>query len=248
MSPVVLGAILVVLGVARAVIWVAPTTVPNEKQRSVIKEYLDAFIIAGVVALVLMHFVVRTFWIPSGSMEPTLDIHDVLLANEIQYRFQDPKDEQIAVFEPPAELGTSDFIKRVMAAPGDNGRIHKGSVYRNGKFVNETYIPSSHRPDYELEIKNYNIYTGESPANMQPLDPSSANIPPREMWQAPDRIPQGFYFMMVDNRNNSEDSHLLGFAQLHGTFAAGSIKGHKAGFTGHAFVLFWPLNRIRVLK
>src|ERR1700736_4908527 len=74
MSPVVLGAILVVLGVARAVIWVAPTTVPSEKQRNIIKEYLDAFIIAGVVALVLMHFVIRTFWIPSGSMEPHLAI------------------------------------------------------------------------------------------------------------------------------------------------------------------------------
>jgi signal peptidase I len=229
MSPIVLFAILVVLGVARAVIWVAPTTVPNEKQRSVVKEYLDAFIIAGVVALVLMHFVVRTFWIPSGSMEPTLDIHDVLLANEIQYRFQDPKDEQIAVFEPPADLGTTDFIKRVMAAPGDNIRIHNGSVYRNGKLVNEPYIPSSHRPDYELEIKNYDIVV-----DGVPLDPSRAIIPPRSAWQTPDRIPKGYYLMLGDNRNDSNDGHLWGLLP-------------RDHFVGHAFLVFWPITHFKIL-
>jgi len=229
MSPVVLGAILVVLGVARAVIWVAPTTVPSEKQRNVIKEYLDAFIIAGVVALVLMHFVVRTFWIPSGSMEPTLDIHDVLLANEIQYRFQDPKDEQIAVFEPPPELGTTDFIKRVIAAPGDNIRIHNGSVYRNGRLVNEPYIPASHRPDYELEIKNYDIVV-----DGVPLDPSRAIVPPRPAWQAPDRIPIGFYLMLGDNRNDSNDGHLWGLLP-------------RDHFVGHAFLVFWPVTHFKLL-
>ena len=53
----------------------------------VVKEYLDAFIVAGLVALFLITFVVRTFFIPSGSMEPTLQIHDVLLVNEFEYRF-----------------------------------------------------------------------------------------------------------------------------------------------------------------
>ena len=191
------------------------------------------------MALFLITFVVRTFYIPSGSMEPTLQIHDVLLVNEFEYRFHQPQHSDIVVFPPPIE-STNDFIKRLIGAPGDTFRIHKGIVYRNGQAVDEPYIKE--KPMYELEIKNYGIYV-----DGEPLSPDMANVPPKSMWQAPDRIPEGFYFMMGDNRNNSDDSHMWGFAQLHGTFAAGALKGHKAGFTGHAFLLFWPLNRVHVL-
>jgi signal peptidase I len=230
MSPYVLGAVLGILIVARIVVWIAPAAVPNEKSRGVVREYLDAFIIAGVVALVLMHFVVRTFWIPSGSMEPTLAINDVLLANEIQYRFGAPQDGQIAVFKPPAQvpdLGDTDFIKRVIAAPGDTLRIHDGVVYRNGVKVNEPYLKQS--PDYELTLANYDLVVDGIP-----LDPSRAVVPPKSAWQAPDRVPDGYYVMLGDNRNNSDDSHLWGFLQ-------------RDQFVGHAFFVFWPLTRARVL-
>jgi signal peptidase I len=229
MSPVVLLAILGILAVARIILWLAPVTVPDEKARNVVREYLDAFIIAGAVALVLMHFVVRTFWIPSGSMLPTLSIHDVLLANEIQYRFENPKDSQIAVFEPPAELGTTDFIKRVMASPGDTFRIHNGIVYRNGQRLAEPYIPDSQRPDYELEIKDYQIIV-----DGVPLDSSRAILPPRSKWQAPNKIPKGYYLMLGDNRNDSDDGHLWGFLP-------------RDHFVGHAFFVFWPPRHVKVL-
>lgn len=226
----VLGAILGILAVARVVIWVAPVTVPNDKQRGIIREYLDAFIIAGVVALLLMHFVVRTFWIPSGSMLPTLKIHDVLLANEIQYRLADPEDGQIAVFEPPPALGTTDFIKRVMAAPGDRFRVHNGQVYRNGVALREPYIAA--RPDYELEIKDYQIVV-----DGVPLDGAAgrAVVPPRSEWQAPDRVPRGYYLMLGDNRNDSDDGHLWGLLR-------------RDQFVGHAFFVFWPFSHAKLLR
>jgi signal peptidase I len=230
MTPTILIAVLAVLALARLILWVAPTAVADDKSRAVIREYVDAFLIAGVVALLLMHYVVRTFYIPSGSMEPTLKINDVLLASEIEYRFADPKDEQIAVFVPPPDLGTTDFIKRVMGVPGDSIRIHNGVVIRNGKPVAEPYLPAANHPNYELEIKDYDIWVDGIP-----LDPSRAQIPPRNQWQAPDRIPRGWYFMMGDNRNNSDDGHLWGFLR-------------RDQFVGHAFFVFWPLNDARGLR
>ena len=230
MSPYVLGAVLGILVVARIIIWFAPAAVPDDKQRGVVREYLDAFIIAGAVALVLMHYVVRTFWIPSGSMEPTLAINDVLLANEIQYRVGAPQDGQIAVFKPPSqvpELGDTDFIKRVIAGPGDTLKIHDGSVYRNGVKLSEPYLKQA--PDYELSLQNYDLVIDGIP-----LDPSRAVVPPKSEWQAPDRVPNGYYIMLGDNRNNSDDSHLWGFLQ-------------RDQFVGHAFFVFWPLTRTRLL-
>ena len=231
MSPYVLGAVLGILVVARIVLWVAPAAVPDDKHRGVVREYLDAFIIAGAVALILMHFVVRTFWIPSGSMEPTLDINDVLLANEIQYRFGAPHDDQIAVFKPPPqvpELGDTDFIKRVIASPGDTLRIHDGVVYRNGVALSEPYLKQ--QPDYELTLENDDLVVDGIP-----LDPSRAVVPPKADWQAPDRVPDGYYVVLGDNRNNSDDSHLWGFLQ-------------RDQFVGHAFFVFWPLTRAKLLR
>ena len=228
MSPKVLLIIIGVLALARIVLWVAPAAAPSTKQRAVLREYLDAFVIAGIVALVLMQYVVRTFYIPSGSMEPTLDINHVLLANEIQYRVGDPQDGQIAVFEPPPELGTTDFIKRVMAVPGDQLHIRGGVVYRNGRAVPEPYV--AHKADYDLEIKNYSIFV-----NGAPLDADRAIVPQRSAWQAPDRVPNGYYLMLGDNRTDSDDGHIWGFLK-------------RDQFVGHAFVVFWPPKHIRALR
>ena len=229
MTPSTLIIIIAVLAVARVVIGVRPATVPDVRQRNVIREYLDAFIVAGIVALILMQFVVRTFWIPSGSMEPTLDINDVLLANEIQYRVSNPKAGQIAVFAPPPQLGTTDFIKRVMAAPGDTFRVKNGEVYRNGVKLDEPYLPAGQRPNYELEIKNYGVWV-----DGMPLDSGRAQVPPKSAWQAPDRVPNGYYIMLGDNRNDSDDSHLWGFLR-------------RDQFVGHAFFVFWPPKHIGAL-
>jgi signal peptidase I len=256
-TPLELFALICTLAVARVIVSLRPSPVPpaaavpangpdgtalaaSPPASVVAKEYLDAFIVAGLVALFLITFVVRTFFIPSGSMIPTLQIHDVLLVNEFEYRISKPHDGDIVVFTPPIP-SSNDFIKRLIGSPGETLRIHAGIVYRDGKPLAEPYI--AEKPAYELEIKNYGIYVDGTQ-----LDPTQANIPPREDWQAPDRIPAGCYFMMGDNRNDSEDSHIWGFAQTSGSFIAGQLAGQKAGFTGHAFLLFWPPNRIGILR
>ncbi len=217
---------------------------PTPSARTVIREYLDAFIVAGLVALFLITFVVRTFFIPSGSMEPTLQVHDVLLVNEFEYRLRKPSHGDIIVFV-PGMPSPNDFIKRLIGAPGDTLKIENGTVIRNGQPLDEPYIKD--KPNYRLEIKDYGIWT-DAEGVFKPLDPTQANIPPKSAWQAPDKIPDGYYFMMGDNRNNSEDSHIWGFAQADGTFLAGPLKGQKASFTGHAFLIFWPLDRLHILQ
>ena len=249
MTPLELLGLIAVFAIVRVAISIRPDPVAvadgtpgvinPPSTRTVVREYLDAFIVAGLVALFLITFVIRTFYIPSGSMEPTLQIHDVLLVNEFEYRFTKPHEGDIVVFPPPLE-STNDFIKRTIGLPGDTLRVHAGVVYRNNVAMVEPYIAD--KPNYELQIRDYGIYV-----DGVKLDPIMANVPPRAKWSAPDRIPDGCYIMFGDNRNNSEDSHIWGFAQTGGTFASGPRSGEKAGFTGHAFVTFWPLNRIRIL-
>ncbi len=235
-----------VFAVARGVFSLKPVAAgPSGHAALVVREYLDAFIVAGLVALFLITFVLRTFYIPSASMVPTLQQRDVLLVNEFAYRFGEPHRGDIVVFRPPI-ASTDNFIKRVIAIPGDTLRVHNGKVYVNGKALREPYIAQP--PQYDLIVKNYDVYV-DSGDGFEPLSRTSANIPPRSRWQAPDRVPNGFYFVMGDNRNDSDDSHVWGFAQLHGHFAGGPLAkaATTAQFTGRAFLLLWPFNRLRIL-
>ena len=161
-------------------------------------------------------------------MIPTLQVHDVLLVDELSYRLHAPASGEVAVFMPPVESGGNEFIKRVIGVPGDTLSIKDGIVYRNGVALAEPY--ENEPPNYELEIKNYGIYV-----NGVALDPRRANVPPKSRWSAPNRIPAGYYFMLGDNRNYSDDSHVWGFAT-------------RASFFGHAFLNFWPLNRFSILR
>jgi len=105
-------------------------------------EYLDSFIVAGVTALFLISFVVQSFYIPSGSMEPTLQIRDYILVNKFIFRFREPRRGDIVVFHPPprASADNKDFIKRVIAVEGDTLAIRDGVVYLNRKPLHEPYL------------------------------------------------------------------------------------------------------------
>jgi len=240
MSPLVLFGIVVFLLIARLVVSLRPALVPSDTTRATAREYLDAFIVAGAVALLIVTFLGRPYFIPSASMEPTLQIHDVLLVDKLEYRFRKPADGDIVVFPPPLE-SPDDFIKRIIGRPGDSISVEGGVVKRNGVALNEPYIAD--KPNYTLEIKNYQVVVDGTP-----LDPTLANIPPKARWTAPDRIPPHCYLMMGDNRNDSEDSHVWGFAQDSGRFYAGERKGQDAGLTGRAVLLIWPFTRIRLLR
>lgn len=244
MTPTELLAIVAAIAIARIVLSLRPVVAGTEgRSTAIAREFLDPFIVAGVAAWVLITFVARTYYIPSGSMLPTLQIHDVLLVDKFEYRFHRPNEGDIVVFPPPIPT-PDDFIKRVIGRPGDTLTITTGNVYVNGTALKEPYVKD--RPVYELAVRNYGIYVSYG-AGWQRLDPASANIPPKSMWTAPDRIPPHCYLMLGDNRNDSEDSHIWGFAQDGGKFTTGPRKEDTGGFTGRAFLIFWPPSQARVL-
>jgi signal peptidase I len=245
MTPQELLIIVAVIALVRIVLSLRPVVAGSSGRSSAVaKEFLDPFIIAGLAAWVLITFVARTYYIPTASMVPTLQIHDVLLVDKFEYRFHTPNRGDIVVFPPPVPT-TDDFIKRVIGRPGDRLEVRSGRVYVNGAALSEPYI--AEKPQYDLQIRDYGIFVREIGGDWERLDSSSANVPPKSQWTAPDRIPANCFMMFGDNRNDSEDSHIWGFAQLTGRFATGARAGDRAGFTGRAFLIFWPFSQARIL-
>jgi len=144
-----LAILILILGVGRITTFIFPKLGRKKlKARRTILEYVDSIIIAGVAALFIIHFLVRTFYIPSGSMIPTLKIKDYILVNEFIYRLKKPTYGDIVVFKPPPEANAEgkDFIKRVMALEGDTISVRGGKVYINGMPKDEPYV--KYEPDY----------------------------------------------------------------------------------------------------
>ena len=148
--------------------------------------------VAVLVAVVLRTFVVQTFYIPSGSMEPTLQIGDRIIVNKLSYDLHGVDRGDIVVFNrPPAEdcggPPVNDLVKRVIGLPGDVMSESGGYVYVNGQRLDETWLPATEQGR-----------TGPGPAG------TSSDL------SHPYRVPANEYFVMGDNRENSCDSRFWG--------------------------------------
>ncbi len=105
------------------------------------RETIETVFWALVLALILRTFVIQAFWIPSGSMIPTLEVGDRVLVLKFWYAMPkvEPKRGQIAVFKYPVDP-RRDFVKRIIGLPGDKVEIRNGTVYVNDKEVFEPYV------------------------------------------------------------------------------------------------------------
>lgn len=174
----------------------------------VLREWVEALLFALILALFIRSFVVQAFKIPSGSMLQTLQIGDHLLVNKFIYGIKvpftdwtlvpmsDPEFGDIIVFEYPKDP-SKDFIKRCIGLPGDTIEVRDNQVIRNGEPVDEPYVSGL---------------------------PGSGGFMARDF--GPVAVPEGKYFMLGDNRNNSQDSRFWGFVD-------------RQAMVGKAWRIYW---------
>ncbi len=157
------------------------------------REYGEALFVALILALVIRTFVVQAFKIPSESMVKTLLVGDHLLASKFSYGIKipfthsyiykgsDPVKGDIIIFEYPNDPSV-DYIKRIIGTPGDTIEVRNKQLFRNGEPVKESYIRFT------------------EPDRIQPVRDNFGPI----------TVPEGKYFVMGDNRDNSMDSRFWG--------------------------------------
>lgn len=167
------------------------------KTKSKVRQYGESLIIAVVIALSVKSLVFAAYTIPSSSMEPTLLVGDYLIANRLSYVMKvpftdmvlftlgEPKRGDIVIFRYPKDR-SKDFVKRVMAKPGDIVEIKDKVVHVNGQRA--------------ADAAAYFVDSRVIPGNASPRD----NF-------GPITVPKDSYFVMGDNRDNSSDSRFWGF-------------------------------------
>ncbi|MGN0940803.1 MAG: signal peptidase I [Selenomonadaceae bacterium] len=114
-----------------------------------IKDWVVSIVVAVVLAFFIRYFIVELYLVDGPSMRPTLQSAERLVVNKFIYRFRAPERGEILVFKYPRDP-SRDFIKRVIAIPGDTIEIKNGNVFVNGKLLNEPYILSKTRGNYPL--------------------------------------------------------------------------------------------------
>jgi signal peptidase I len=172
----------------------------DSPKRSRFRENVEAILIAVIIALFIRTFVVQAFKIPSGSMKPTLQVGDHILVNKFIYGvkipylstvvlpFKDPQRGDIVVFKFPVDP-RKDFIKRVIALPGDVVEIRDKTIFINARRVNH----------------DFGVFS----------DPRTiaGNLKPRDNL-GPITVPKDALFVMGDNRDESFDSRFWGFVPI----------------------------------
>jgi signal peptidase I len=184
-------------------------------QKSTVREYFESIVIAVILALFVRTWVVQAFKIPTGSMENNLLIGDHLLVNKFVFGptaspvertllpVRDIRRGDIVVFKYPDEP-ERDFVKRVIGLPGDTLELRAKKVYINGQAVEEPYVHFIEGVSSLQEVTSFDV---------------------RERY-GPVHVPEGQYFVMGDNRDNSQDSRYWGF-----------LPGHYV--KGKALMIYW---------
>ena len=217
------------------------------KKKSQLREYTEAILVALLAAMILRTFVVQAFRIPTGSMKDTLLVGDFLLVNKFIYgartpdsipftkiqlpylrlpAFKEPQPGEIVVFKYPKDP-TLDYIKRCIAVGGQTVEIRNGDVFIDGKPEGKK---EQIRRAYDPEEGHYVLYyriTRDDGKSYVIRHYADHNLE-EENW-GPLKVPEGYLFMMGDNRDNSSDSRYWGFLP-------------RENVIGKALIIYWSWN------
>lgn len=177
-----------------------------------------------LLAFGIRSFVAEARFIPSGSMEPTLQIHDRLIIDKVTYQFNSPQRGDIIVFHPPQTLRQQadqqgdalqmdTIIKRVIGIPGDRLELKDGAVYRNQVKIQEQYV--AHKAKTSVQV----------------CPPSLS----QSFLALPQVVPANHYLVLGDNRLNSYDGRCWGLVS-------------RSELLGRAVFRYWPVHRIGNLE
>ncbi len=190
------------------------------RRKALIGEWVESIVIALVLALVIRHFIIQPFKIPTGSMRMTLIEGDRILVNKFIYgakipftqgsfpALRQPKRGDVIVFVAPQDP-KKDFIKRLIGLPGETVEIRGGNIYINGilnkgtLLYNRTYY---NKPESAFGEEGHVV-----------------------------KVPEDSYYVLGDNSASSLDSRYWGFVP-------------KKNILGKAIVIFWPPMRIRIIQ
>ncbi|NLJ73527.1 MAG: signal peptidase I [Firmicutes bacterium] len=174
--------------------------------KSEIREYIEALVIAVILALFIITFIAQSFLVEGSSMEPSLHHGQRLMVEKISYRIGEPKRGQIVVFKYPSDRRRK-FIKRIIGLPGDEIMIRNGYLHLNGIRMEEDFINGP----------TYGTYSAPT--------------------FGPVVVPEDSYFVLGDNRRNSDDSRYpdVGFVS-------------QKDLVGRALFVYWPLTQIELLQ
>jgi signal peptidase I len=183
----------------------------TKKEKNEFWEWSKALLIAFGLAWLIRFFLFTPIVVDGESMMPTLEDGDRMIVNKIGYEVGEPDRYDIVVFHAPEE---KDYIKRVIGLPGDHVAYKNDQLYINGEPQEEPY----------LDLKKEEIIEGVLTEDFTLEDYAQVSV-----------IPEGYVFVMGDNRRYSKDSRMIGLVPME-------------DIIGSTNVIFWPPNEMGLVE
>jgi len=240
----------------------------NAKEEA--KEFFKTAVIAVLLAIIIRSFLFEPFNIPSGSMKPTLQVGDYLFVQKSAYGYsrysfpfgiapiegriweKQPTRGDVIVFKLPTNPSI-DYIKRIIGMPGDTIQVKRGRLFLNGeevpresvglKKIDDEYLGEVTMHEYIQTLPNGTMFSIYEESDNEPLDNTQIYT-----------VPEGHYFMMGDNRDNSQDSrvsHAVGYVPFENLVGRADFIFFSTNSFARIYEVWkwpWTIRYDRVLK